>query len=95
MLNCLSGAVYEDFISKMMSKHTTDQSSSYILKLVVVIAGVICTALVFVVQKLGGIFQLAVAFTSVTAGPALGLFTLGMLFPRANAKVSIRFYIFV
>lgn len=71
-----------------MPKGTTEKTASNILKIVVVIIGVICTALVFVVEKLGGVFQLSVAFTSVSSGPVLGLFTLGMLFPKVNAKVS-------
>lgn len=85
-LNCLSGTIYEDFVSKFVSKTITEQTKSNILKLIVVIAGVVCTALVFVFEHLGGILPMSLAFHGLTAGPLLGIFTLGILFRRANSK---------
>lgn len=87
-LNCLAGTVYEDFVLQFMPKSTTEKTASNVLKLIVIISGVIFTALVYVVEKLGGIFPLAVAFTSVTSGPVWGLFTLGMMCPKVQAKVN-------
>lgn len=86
-LNCLAGTMYEDFISKIIG-HVEEKTTTYILKLLVVITGVVCTALVFVIEHLGGILPLAISLGGVTAGPLLGMFTLGILFPRVTSKVS-------
>lgn len=72
---------------KFVPSGTSEKSASNTLKLIVVITGIVCTALVFVIEHLGGILALTFALGSLTAGPMLGLFTLGMLFPRVNSKV--------
>lgn len=71
-----------------MPESTTEQTASNILKLIVLIVGVICAALVYVVEQLGGILPLSIAFVGICAGPSLGLFSLGILVPRCNSKVS-------
>lgn len=53
-----------------------------------VACGAISFGLVFVVEHLGPVLQLALSFNGMAGGVSLGLFTLGMLFPWANAKVS-------
>lgn len=50
------------------------------------ITGAISVGLVFLVEKLGPVFQLALSMRGVTDGPLLGLFILGMLVPWANTK---------
>ncbi|XP_015834034.1 sodium-coupled monocarboxylate transporter 2 [Tribolium castaneum] len=85
-LNCLAGTLYEDFISKFMHKGITEKSASNILKIIVIVTGVACTVLVFVIEHMGGLLKLSISLGGVTNGPLLGLFTLGMLFPRANSK---------
>lgn len=86
-MNSLSGLIYEDFLYGFMPKDISQERVSNILKIIVVIIGVVATALVLVVQHLGGLFQLGITLSGITAGPLLGLFTLGMLFPFANSKV--------
>lgn len=86
-LNSLAGTLYEDFVIQWMPKNSTEKTHSNMLKLLVVILGVICTSMVYVVQHLGGILPLAIALTAIPAGPLLGLFVLGVLIPRANSKV--------
>jgi len=54
-----------------------------------VIAGTISVGLVFLVERLGSVFQIAVSMRGVTDGPSLGLFLLGMLVPWANAKGAL------
>lgn len=39
---------------------------------------------------LGGLLALSISLGSMAHGPLLGMFTLGVLFPRANKKVEIR-----
>ncbi|XP_063918245.1 sodium-coupled monocarboxylate transporter 1-like isoform X1 [Zophobas morio] len=84
-LNCMSATIYDDFVSKFVSKSLSDGRKNTILKVIVVVCGVISTGLVFVVERLGGMFGLAQAFSGIPAGPLLGMFTLGILFRRANS----------
>ncbi|RZC42684.1 SSF domain containing protein, partial [Asbolus verrucosus] len=69
-----------------------EKTSSYILKLIVIIIGVICTGLVFILEHLGGLLPLAISLGGVTAGPLLGMFTLGVLFPKASSKGALYGY---
>lgn len=83
-LNTLSGSLYKDFISPFMPKKTTERTASNLMKLCTVIVGIIGVVLVFVVERLGAIIQLNIAISGITAGPMLGLFTLGIVIPWAN-----------
>lgn len=71
-----------------MPKGISQRKVSYILKILVFLIGIISTALVFVVEHLGGLLSLSLSFGGATMGPMLGVFTLGMLIPTANSKVS-------
>ncbi|XP_063925702.1 sodium-coupled monocarboxylate transporter 1-like [Zophobas morio] len=88
-LNCLAGTIYEDFVSRFVKKNISQKSVSNILKIIVVITGVLCTALVFAIEHMGGLLKLSISFNAVTQGPLLAMFTLGMLFPRANSKGAL------
>lgn len=54
-----------------------------------VILGILCVGMVFVVDRLGDIFQLSLTVTGITAGAMLGLFSLGMLVPWATTKGAV------
>ena len=86
-LNSLSGTMYEDFI-KPMYPDITEKKASNILKVLVLTIGSICLSLVFVVEKLGGVFSIGIAFSGITSGPLLAIFTLGMVSYKFNAKVN-------
>ncbi|KAF2901935.1 hypothetical protein ILUMI_04248 [Ignelater luminosus] len=88
-LNTLSAIIYSDFLSPFLPADITQKQTSNILKIIVVITGAICTSLVFVVEHMGGVLPLVVSFSGITGGPLLGLFCLGMLFPKANAKGAL------
>ncbi|CAH1367544.1 unnamed protein product, partial [Tenebrio molitor] len=85
-LNSLSGVIYKDFISRFSRRQFTEKSAVFILKLIVVIEGVLCTSLVLLIEHLGQTFPLSVSLSGIINGPLLGLFTLGVLFPKINAK---------
>lgn len=87
----MSATIYGDFVENFMPASTTEQTASNVLKLIVMIAGVTCAGLVYIVEHMGGILPLAVAFMGVCAGPSLGLFSLGILVPRCNSKVTDRY----
>lgn len=85
-LNSLSGTIYEDFLKRPLARNGI-RNDGMVLKILVVIIGVISTLLVYVVENMGGILSLAIGLGSVAHGPLLGMFVLGMFFPRANSKV--------
>jgi sodium-coupled monocarboxylate transporter 8/12 len=92
-LNSLSGVIYKDFISQFSRRQFTEKSAVFILKLIVVIEGVLCTSLVLLIEHLGQIVPLSISLSGIVCGPVLGLFTLGILFPKINAKVFIKIQI--
>jgi solute carrier family 5 (sodium-coupled monocarboxylate transporter), member 8/12 len=55
-LNSLSGTIFEDFIKPCMP-NASEKKASTIMKTVTFIIGCICFLLVFVVEKLGGVFR--------------------------------------
>lgn len=54
-----------------------------------VLLGILCVGMVFLVDRLGDIFQLSLTVTGITAGAMLGLFSLGMLVPWATTKGAV------
>ncbi|KAI4470153.1 sodium-coupled monocarboxylate transporter [Holotrichia oblita] len=86
VLNCLAATIYEDFISPFIRKDTSKEQIGVYLKVIVLVIGVISTALVYVVEKLGGLAPLTLAFAGVTSGPILGLFLMGMVLPQITSK---------
>jgi sodium-coupled monocarboxylate transporter 8/12 len=57
------------------------------MKLLVFLIGSICLGLVLIVERLGGIFNIGIAFSGITSGAILGLFGMGMLSRQFNSKV--------
>lgn len=51
--------------------------------------GLISIALVFVIEKLGTIFEMVTSIGSVLDGPVLGLFALGIFFPCAGKRGAL------
>lgn len=88
-MNCLAGTIYKDFIFPFVKKDISQKTVSNILKLIVILTGVTSTAIVFVVEKLGGLFPLAMSFGGIANGPLLGIFSMGMLVPWANTNGAL------
>lgn len=59
------------------------------MKWLAVALGIIVTALVFVVERLGTVFQVGVSIAGLTYGAFLGIFTIGMMSRSANTKVIL------
>lgn len=53
------------------------------------IYGVICIAMAFIAQNLGGILQASLTIFGAVGGPLLAVFTLGMFTTVANQTVGI------
>jgi sodium-coupled monocarboxylate transporter 8/12 len=92
-LNSLFGTINKYFITERSRKQFTEDSADFILKLIVVIEGVVITSLVLLIEHLGEIIPLSNRVTGMVYGPILGLFTLGVLFPKVNAKVLVTLHI--
>ena len=86
-LNTAAGVLYEDFISTFMPQNTTDRMVSFVMKMICVIVGVVCVVLVYVVENLGTITQMAFSLAGTQYGASFAAFALGFFFPRANSKV--------
>ncbi|XP_044731952.1 sodium-coupled monocarboxylate transporter 1-like [Chrysoperla carnea] len=84
-LNSLATVILEDCV-KPVFKQMTSKQEQIIVKLVVLATGVLTVGLAVIVAKMGQILQLNVTLESITFGPLFGMFTLGILFPCANAK---------
>jgi Na+/proline symporter len=87
-LNCLSATVYEGFIRPHFP-NATERQASNVMKIVVFIIGCACLGLVFIAEKLGGIFSISIAFCGSTYGTLLALFTMGMLCPNFNTTGAL------
>lgn len=77
----------EDFYKTFFHNPLPENKVQILMKSTVIIFGAICVALVFVVEKLGGVLQLTMSFEAIANGPSLGLFAMGALLPWVNAKV--------
>ncbi|KAL1117556.1 hypothetical protein AAG570_003871 [Ranatra chinensis] len=85
-MNSMTGVIFEDLLKPFFKKPLSEATSSFIMKIIVVIIGAICVGMVFVVEKLGALIQAGKSLSGITTGPLLGLFSLGMFVPWANSK---------
>ncbi|XP_049834467.1 sodium-coupled monocarboxylate transporter 1-like [Schistocerca gregaria] len=90
-LNSMAAVVFEDFFKTFFPRRQlSERQADILMKAVVVVLGSICTALVFVVDKLGSaVLQMSMSLSSMTNGPSLALFTAGMFFPWINTKGAL------
>ena len=65
-----------------------DVKATKVSKILAIVFGVICFGLVFVAMSLDNVLEAALSIFGIIGGPLLGVFTLGMFFPWANAIVS-------
>ncbi|CAB3363685.1 Hypothetical predicted protein [Cloeon dipterum] len=56
-LNSITGVLYEDFVKPTVKKPWSEAKASLLMKVVVVVVGTICVALVFLVERMGAIIQ--------------------------------------
>lgn len=86
-LNSMSAVVLEDFFKPFAKKPLSNFSINLIMRSVVVCIGIICLALVVVVQKMGTVLQLTMSLEAITNGPLFGIFTIGVLIPWISSNV--------
>uniref|UniRef100_A0A1B6CPJ3 Sodium/solute symporter n=1 Tax=Clastoptera arizonana TaxID=38151 RepID=A0A1B6CPJ3_9HEMI len=56
-LNTVAGTIYEDFVMYFKKERHSEMAASCIMKMIVLLVGIVCVFLVFVVEKLGAIIQ--------------------------------------
>lgn len=56
-LNSMTGVIYEDMIHPLVNRNISEAGASFVMKVMVAIIGIICVALVFLVEKLGTLLQ--------------------------------------
>ncbi|GAB0097881.1 hypothetical protein DMENIID0001_135600 [Sergentomyia squamirostris] len=91
MSSCLNSStvcLYEDFLRPYLPE-MSNQKTCNLLKMVTVVLGCLQIILVFVIMKIGSIITILLTLMGLTNGSMLGLFTMGMLVPKANQTGAI------
>ncbi|KAI4465238.1 sodium-coupled monocarboxylate transporter [Holotrichia oblita] len=83
----MAAVVLEDCCKSFLKKELSEKQTHILMKLSVIVMGLICVGLVFVVEKLGTVLQLTMSIGPIANGPSLALFTMGILLPWINAKL--------
>ena len=86
-LNSLAAIFLEDFVRPFWLPNMEEAKATLISKMLALGFGVLCFGLVFVAANLGNVLEAALSIFGIIGGPLLGVFTLGIFFPWANAKV--------
>lgn len=88
-LNSLAAIACQDLLTGLLGITLPENKGAFIARWVCLVCGAVSFALVFAVERLGPVLQLALSFNGMVGGVSLGLFSLGMLFPWANTKGAI------
>lgn len=85
-LNSMSAVILEDFIKPFRTKPLSERQIHYLLRSNVLFFGLAIIGLVFIVEKLGMVLQLATTLGAVMQGPMLMIFSIGICVPWVNSK---------
>ncbi|EFA03242.2 sodium-coupled monocarboxylate transporter 1 [Tribolium castaneum] len=88
-LNAMAAVILEDFYHFFFTRKLTEEQSSVVMKLTVIIFGAICVGLVYIIEHLGAVLQISMSIGSIASGSSLGMFTMGILLPWVNAKGAL------
>lgn len=84
----MAAIVLEDFYKPFANRPLSEKQTSYLMRSVVLCVGIVSFALVFVVENLGTVLQLSMSLGGMTCGPTFGIFTMGLMCPWINKRVS-------
>ncbi|OXA55751.1 Sodium-coupled monocarboxylate transporter 1 [Folsomia candida] len=84
-LNSLASITLEDYV-KYFYPNINDARATNISKLASVLYGLLSFGLVFIAERLGGIFDVSFSIFGMVGGTLLGVFNLGMFVPWCNSK---------
>ncbi|CAH1647597.1 unnamed protein product [Spodoptera littoralis] len=88
-LNSMCGVIFEDLIRPAYNKPISERAASFIMKIIVVVIGFACVALVFLVEHMGALIQAGKSLAGITAGSLLGLFSMGLFLPWVNSTGAL------
>ncbi|XP_071638758.1 sodium-coupled monocarboxylate transporter 1 [Temnothorax longispinosus] len=88
-LNSLAAITCEDIFRGLLQIDLPASKGAIYARWISIFFGALSFALVFVVERLGSVLQVALSFNGMVGGVTLGLFSLGMFVPWANAKGAI------
>lgn len=88
-LNSLAAITCEDVLRGLFKMDLPASKGAVYARWISIFFGALSFMLVFVVERLGGVLQVALSFNGMVGGVTLGLFSLGMFVPWANAKGAI------
>ncbi|KRT80547.1 hypothetical protein AMK59_8462 [Oryctes borbonicus] len=88
-LNSLAAVTCEDFLQGVFGISLPESKGAFWAKCVSIGYGALSFILVFIVEQLGSVMQVAISFNGMVGGVTLALFSLGMFFPWANSKGAI------
>lgn len=91
-LNTISAIIYMDYVKKIRGFKHTEKRAFVCMKSIIIIMGIYSVLGGILVEHLGPIFQVFLTIIGMTMGAVNGIFTLGMLFPRANSTVFDQIY---
>ncbi|XP_076041758.1 sodium-coupled monocarboxylate transporter 2-like [Oratosquilla oratoria] len=84
-MNSLAAITLEDFVKGLFFPEMQERTSTIVSKVLTLGYGIVTFALVFAAEKMGSIMTASLSIFGMVGGPLLGVFTLGMFFPWANA----------
>ncbi|XP_071835571.1 sodium-coupled monocarboxylate transporter 1-like isoform X2 [Apostichopus japonicus] len=87
-LNSLAAVTGEDIV-KSIYPNMEERKYTFITKVLAASYGLLAVFMAFVASQLGDVLQTALSFFGMVGGPLLGLFSLGIFFPCANAVGAI------
>lgn len=88
-LNSMAAVVLEDFVKPFAKKPLSERAVNWVMRSVVVVIGVICVCMVYVVEKMGTVLQLTMSLEAITNGPLLGIFSIGIFLPWIKSRVRM------
>ncbi|KAK9305561.1 hypothetical protein QLX08_003357 [Tetragonisca angustula] len=88
-LNSLAAITCEDILQGLFKMEMPARKGAIYARWISIFFGALSFALVFVVERLGSVLQVALSFNGMVGGITLGLFSLGMFVPWANARGAI------
>ncbi|KAL1116569.1 hypothetical protein AAG570_005041 [Ranatra chinensis] len=88
-MNSLAAVSMKDLLGGLCKIKIPEKSEATLSKWLSASFGLLSFGLVFIVEQLGSVLQVALSFNGITGGVTLGLFSLGMFFPWANTKGAL------
>jgi sodium-dependent multivitamin transporter 6 len=85
-LNSLAAVIIEDVYKGLLRGKLSDERQGLISKIFSIILGIVVMLLTYVVSHLGPILNAALSLFGTLHGPIMGIFFLGLFFPRANRR---------